>query len=124
MSLVTRINESIAVAATRVFGSMWTTYTFFAYGFLPVIFPSWMTALLYWSNTVQLWSLPLLLVGSAVLTRGTQTLMERLLRETHDAVMEEMGLLRQVNETVLSELATLRSLVAALNPASAPSQEK
>jgi hypothetical protein len=99
LSRVSEFNERLAVRATRAFGSMWTTYALFAYGFLPVLLPGAMAALLYWSNTVQLWSLPLLMVGQAVLGRAA----ERQARETHDAVMEELGLLRQAH----GELAQL-----------------
>jgi hypothetical protein len=120
-SRVKAFNEAFAVRATKIFGSMWTTYAFAAYGFLPVLVPAWMTALLYWSNTVQLWSLPLLLVGSAVLARGTQQLMERLIRETHDAVMEELDLAREERDaskqllaTLTEELALVRQLAAKL----------
>ncbi|MDH6141168.1 membrane protein implicated in regulation of membrane protease activity [Kitasatospora sp. GP30] len=92
MSRVSEFNERLAVRATRVFGSMPTTYLFFAYGFLPVLVPAWMATLLYWSNTVQLWSLPLLMVGQAVLGRAA----ERRSSETHDTVMEELGLIREL----------------------------
>lgn len=101
MGRVTALNERLAVRATRVFGSMPTTYLFFAYGFLPVLFPAWMNTLLYWSNTVQLWSLPLLMVGTAVLGRAT----ERQAKETHDAVMEERELLLEDRELLRQQLA-------------------
>lgn len=51
-----RLNDWIAVHATILFGSMWATYAFFLYGFAPLIWPGSMVTLLYWSNTVQLWS--------------------------------------------------------------------
>jgi hypothetical protein len=66
---------------------MWMTYMFFLYGFGPVLFPSAMTTMLYWSNTVQLWSLPLLMVGQNVMGRAS----EKRALETHDAVMSEMA---------------------------------
>ncbi|WP_052069778.1 hypothetical protein [Streptacidiphilus albus] len=87
---VREFNDRIAARATRAFGSMWVTYGLFLYGFLPILLPSLMVTLLYWSNTVQLWSLPLLMVGQQVLGRVA----ERQARETHDAVMEELRLLR------------------------------
>ena len=103
------VNERIAVLATGVFGSMWTTYGFFLYGFIPVIFPATMTALLYWSNTVQLWSLPLIAVGTAVLGRASV----RQARETHDAVMEVLGLVREELALVREERELLRQERAA-----------
>ncbi|WP_370063624.1 hypothetical protein [Streptacidiphilus sp. MAP5-3] len=120
---MTDFNERLGVRATRIFGSMWTTYGFFAYGFLPVIFPAWMATLLYWSNSVQLWSLPLLMVGQMVMGRAG----ERQARETHDAVMEERQLLLEDRELLRQELAEeqaqrkqLAELVASLVPAAAP----
>jgi len=53
---LTRLNEWLAVRATLLFGSMWTAYAFFLYGFLPLILPREEVTFLYWSNTVQLWS--------------------------------------------------------------------
>ena len=96
---ITRFNDLLAARATLVFGSMWLTYCFFMYGFVPVLWPAEMNTLLYWSNTVQLWSLPLLMVGQNVLGRSA----EYRATETHDAVMEELGLLRDAHQ----ELALL-----------------
>ncbi len=95
-------NEWLAAHATSVFGSMATTYAFFVYGFIPVIVPSQMDHLLYWSNTVQLWSLPLLMVGQNVLGRAS----ERRAIETHDAVMEELGLLREAHDELKQLVST------------------
>lgn len=53
---IARFNEWVALHTTLLFGSMWTTYLFVVYGFLPLIFPGKEVAFLYWSNTVQLWS--------------------------------------------------------------------
>lgn len=92
MSRVRAFNDWLAAHATIVFGSMWMTYAFFLYGFIPVLAPSQMDHLLYWSNTVQLWSLPLLMVGQNVLGRAA----ERRATETHDAVMEEVGGVREL----------------------------
>lgn len=69
---------------------MWVTYLLFLYGFIPVVWPSQMNALLYWSNTVQLWSLPLLMVGQNVLGREARAQAI----ETHDAVIDELALLQ------------------------------
>ena len=86
-----KFNEWVAVRATLIFGSMWITYLFFLYGFLPVIFPANMDKFLYWSNTVQLWSLPLLMVGQNVLSRAS----EKRAQETHDCVMQELALVQE-----------------------------
>jgi hypothetical protein len=58
------------------------------YGLLPLIpqIAKYQDKLLYWSNWVQLWSLPLLMVGQNVLGESA----ERREQETHDAVMTEL----------------------------------
>ncbi|GAA2141572.1 hypothetical protein GCM10009760_25880 [Kitasatospora kazusensis] len=85
------MNERIALWLTKVFGSMWVTYLFFLYGFAPLLWPGQMVTFLYWSGTVQLWALPLLLVGSNVIGRAA----ERQATETHDMVAAELVLLRE-----------------------------
>jgi hypothetical protein len=103
MTGISSFNERLAVWATKAFGSMWTTYAFFAYGFLPILFPSAMNTLLYWSNTVQLWSLPLLMVGTAVLGRAAVAQAA----ETHDAVIEELQLLRAERDQLAAVAAAV-----------------
>ncbi len=46
---------------------MWTFYVFVIYGALGAIFVAQQVTFLYWSNWIQLWSLPLLMVGGIVL---------------------------------------------------------
>lgn len=87
-----KLNEWVALKATLIFGTMWTTYVLFLYGFLPVIFPGQMNTFLYWSNTVQLWSLPLLMVGTNILGRNA----EKRAQETHDVVMEELAAVKKL----------------------------
>ena len=50
---------------------MWVCYAFMVYGVLPAfaIFHPYQESFLYWSNWVQLWSLPLILVGTNILGR-------------------------------------------------------
>lgn len=65
------INERLARRGTMAFGSMWTFYAFVIYGALGAIFVSQQVTLLYWSNWIQLWSLPLLMVGGLVLGKAS-----------------------------------------------------
>lgn len=89
-----KFNEWIAVRATLLFGSMWTTYLFFCYGFIPLLVPAWMDKLLYWSNTVQLWSLPLLMVGQNILSRSA----EQRAQQDHEAIMEELAEIKAMHQ--------------------------
>ncbi len=84
-------NESVAVHITMVFGTMWTCYAFFFYGFLPIMFPKYMSTFLYWSNTVQLWSLPLLMVGQGVMGRAS----ELRAQETYEAEIQEIEMIKE-----------------------------
>lgn len=89
---IKRFNEVVATKATLVFGTMWITYVLFLYGFLPVLFPGAMSVFLYWSNTIQLWSLPLLMVGTNILGRTADSRAQ----ETHDIVMQELVIVKQL----------------------------
>jgi hypothetical protein len=61
------VNMRLAAWGTRKFGSMPAFYLFVIYGALGAIFVKYQATLLYWSNWIQLWSLPLLMVGGIVL---------------------------------------------------------
>lgn len=95
-----RVNERIAVWATRKFGTMWAAYLFCLYGLIPIVWVSLSGLILYWSNWIQLWSLPLIMVGTAVIGRAT----ERRIMEIHDAIMGELEMERQ-------QLAQLKLIV-------------
>ncbi|PSR20079.1 MAG: hypothetical protein C7B45_16640 [Sulfobacillus acidophilus] len=101
-----RINEWVAVHVTLLFGTMWTTYAFFLYGLLPLLFPGAEVTLLYWSNTVQLWSLPLLMVGTNVLSRAS----ERQARRQYEMVTQ----ITQLTEELHTMMAAQRDMLTAL----------
>jgi hypothetical protein len=71
---IIHINETLAVWLTKAFGTMWICYVFMVYGLLPAfaVFHPHQEAFLYWSNWVQLWSLPLILVGTNILGREAE----------------------------------------------------
>lgn len=84
-----KINRTIAKKATLIFGTVWVCYLFMLYGFIS-LFPGmarFQAQLLFWSNWVQLWSLPLIIVGQNILSEES----ERRSVETHDAVMRELS---------------------------------
>lgn len=68
------LNEIVAVWLTKAFGTMWICYAFMIYGLLPAlaIFRPHQETFLYWSNWIQLWSLPLILVGTNILGRSAE----------------------------------------------------
>ena len=71
---INQSNETVALYLTKAFGTMWICYAFMVYGALPAfaIFHPYQASFLYWSNWVQLWSLPLILVGTNILGRNAE----------------------------------------------------
>jgi len=68
------VNETFAVWLTKAFGTMWMFYAFMVYGLLPAfaLFRPHQDSFLYWSNWVELWSLPLIMVGTNILGREAE----------------------------------------------------
>jgi hypothetical protein len=102
---ITRFNDYLAVQGTKMFGTMWTTYLFFGFGFLPLIFPAYMDKLLYCSNTVQLWSLPLILVGQNIMNRMSERRMEKMYQ-----------MMREMQVSIHDDLEIAKELIRQQNP--------
>lgn len=126
--VVGHFNETIARHGTLIFGTMWAFYAFMVYGALGAVFPKYQVGLLYWSNWIQLWSLPLLMVGAVVLgkaadVRAQQTyddaaaiLAESLQIQEHlqaqDLVIERQeALLLKLSESLQAQDAALAKLI-------------
>jgi len=84
-----KINRIIAKKATLIFGTVWVCYLFMIYGLIALVpaVARYQVQLLYWSNWVQLWSLPLIIVGQNIL--GEES--EKRSIETHTTVMQELA---------------------------------
>lgn len=124
--VIKRLNEWVALHVTLVFGSMWITYLFFFYGFLPLIFPNQEVNFLYWSNTVQLWSLPLLMVGTNLLNRNSETQAHRQYEMVQriDHLAQELQLMMQAQASMLTTLIDLsETSTAVLRQLDAKTQE-
>lgn len=106
MAWLRRFNIWVALHGVAVFGSIWTAYLFFFYGFLPLFFPQQQITLLYWSNTVQLWSLPLIMVGTNLLNRKYDDQTQR-----QYTMIERIDLITQ---TMMDTLATQRAMLTSL----------
>lgn len=98
-----RFNEWLASKGTAAFNTMWMFYAFAIYGALGAVFPTKQGPLLYWSNWIQLVSLPLLGVGVWLTGRTA----EKRAQETHDAVMEELLLARAERVEIAQLLAAV-----------------
>lgn len=108
-----KVNDIIAEKATLIFGTMWMFYAFFIYGLLPLIpvLKPYEGSFFYWSGWVQLWALPLLMVGQNVLGRASEKRSE----ETHDAVMTELAIVKEELMIAREERDELKILLAELH---------
>lgn len=120
---VTLVNEWVAVRMTKIFGTMYTAYLFFLYGFLPLIFKRATVTLLYWSNTVQLWALPLLMVGQMVLGRADERRAQQMFEMTQKidritvelhGLMETQIMQMRLQQQMLDTLVTMGETEAAV----------
>lgn len=102
-NILARVNETVAVKMTMLFGSIWCVYLFFVFSLVPVLMPAWQNTLLYISNCIQLVALPALMVGNAVLSRGA----DRRAAEDHKALLEILSDVRE-------ELADLKEKTAGI----------
>lgn len=90
-----KVNEKLAICGVRSFGSMWTFYLFILYSLsaaLPFL-SGYQPAMLYWSNAVQLASLPLILVGSIILNQSS----EERAKQDHETILQEFALLKELH---------------------------
>ncbi len=110
-SIVNKINDVLATRITMIVGSIWAFYAFVIFGLTPVVWPSYETEILYWSNFLQLIFLPVITVGTAILNRDS----ERRAIEDHDIIRREFDLLKESHrcqDTALHEIALgLRDLL-------------
>ncbi|NHO20642.1 hypothetical protein GOB90_17160 [Acetobacter oeni] len=102
-SWLDRFNDRLAVRMTVLFGSIWCVYAFLMFSLIPVLKPEWQGPLLYVSNSIQLVALPALMVGNAILTRGS----DQRAAEDHTALIE---ILNDVRE----EMARLRAMTSGI----------
>lgn len=110
LATVNHINETLAVWLTRAFGTMWICYAFMVYGLLPAfaLFQPHQEAFLYWSNWVQLWSLPLILVGTNILGRDA----EARSRLDHDRLAKSYEEQQQTYAQVIAMLKKQEEMMA------------
>jgi len=106
------LNEAVAIRLTRAFGTMWLCYAFAVFGLLPLlaIFRPHEDEFLYWSNWVQLWALPLILVGTNLLGRNA----ERRATEDHEKLARSYEEQKQTYEQVLALLKRQEDVIAAM----------
>ena len=94
------INEKISIWGTKAFSSMWTFWAFFVWGLLGMMpgLPAHITAfiLMVSSAFIQLWALPLLAVGNALLSKKTESRAEK----DHKMIMAELTEVRNMHHDI------------------------
>ena len=90
-SIVSRINDVLATRLTMFVGTIWAFYVFVIFGLTPILWPTYETQILYWSNFLQLVFLPIITVGTALLSRDAQARAE----QDHETIQQEFALLKQ-----------------------------
>jgi hypothetical protein len=95
-SLVSKINDILAMRITMLVGSIWAFYAFVIFGLTPILWPNYETQILYWSNFLQLVFLPVITVGTAIMNRDS----EQRAKEDHHTIRKEFELLREAHGTL------------------------
>ena len=91
-------NEAVARVGTEAFSSIWAFYLFMVWGLLGLLprIPSGFKefVLLVSSAWIQLWALPLLMVGNAVLNKAAV----RQAHADHEMLIAELRLMKALQE--------------------------
>lgn len=107
------LNEKLARRGTLIFGTMWAFYAFVVYGALGAVFTKQQATLLYWSNWIQLWSLPLLMVGAVVLGKASDKRAAQTFKDT-EATLSEIQAIQNHLAAQDAENAALKAMVVAI----------
>jgi len=99
-TLVSKVNDVLATRITMLVGSIWAFYAFVIFGLTPILWPQYETEILYWSNFLQLIFLPIITVGTAILSRNS----ERRAAEDHRTIRKEFALLQDAHEMLHNSL--------------------
>jgi hypothetical protein len=99
-TLVKRINDILAMRITMLVGTIWAFYAFVIFGLTPLLWPGYEEQILYWSNFLQLIFLPVITVGTAILSRDA----EARAVEDHKMIKEEFAMLREAHDLLGSSL--------------------
>lgn len=101
------LNAKLARRGTLIFGTMWAFYAFVIYGALGAVFTKQQATLLYWSNWIQLWSLPLLMVGAIVLGKASDLRAQQTYKDAEAVLAEAV----KIQEHLAAQDAVLTKLI-------------
>lgn len=115
-SLISRINDVLAMRITLLVGSIWAFYAFVIFGLTPLLWPGYEQEILYWSNFLQLIFLPVITVGTAIMSRDS----ERRAMEDHKNIRKEFVMMRELHTEATQSLQAIHSGVRELLTREAP----
>jgi hypothetical protein len=101
--LIPRINEILATRITILVGTMWAFYAFAIFGLTPLIWPAYETQILYWSNFLQLIFLPVITVGTAIMSRRS----EARAASDHETITEGFAILQDTHAEIGKSLTEI-----------------
>lgn len=105
--LVSRLNDALARRITIAVSSMWAFYVFVIFGLTPLVWPQYETQILYWSNFLQLVFLPVITVGSVVMSRGSDAQRAK----DHRRIRKELTILKDTHQQLGQGLNDIRTRI-------------
>jgi len=99
-SVISWVNDVLATKITLLVGTMWAFYAFVIFGLTPLFWPAREEQILYWSNFLQLIFLPVITVGTAIMSRSTEARAE----SDHQMIRAEFDLLQKAHVELGSKL--------------------
>lgn len=107
---IVKANEYLAVKITKYFGNMWTFYVFFVWGllaFVPQLSHYKEMILMISSAWIQLWALPALAVGNAILSRDA----EKRAQQDHESLVEMHNMMHETLKLQEEEIKHMEELL-------------
>jgi hypothetical protein len=107
-TMLRQLNERLAIIGTKWFSSMGTFWGFFCLGLLailPILPASARTTILLISSAwIQLFSLPLIAVGSATLNRAS----EKRAKQDHEMLQQQLKQIADIQQTLQATIMMMR----------------
>ena len=113
MNKIEKLNSVIAVRLTNSFGNMWSCYLFMILGLLPLlaIFTPYQDKFLYWFNWIQMWSLPLILVGTNILGKNAEDRAQADHKKLEQSYHEQLIIYKQVVKSLKRQEEIMQEMI-------------
>lgn len=111
MRFINGFNKKIALLATRILGSIWCAWAFLIMVMIPLGFPASQLVIMFISSSVlQLVALPLLAVGSALLSEKSEARAEA----DHKKILLEFDIVKEILADVKSDDVKINTILQRL----------